>query len=64
MGPVQKERGDLITQNMKKAELPNDFFALVFTDKCSSHTKSQKAKARTGKMKNCLLEEKIRFETI
>ena len=38
MGPLQKEMGDLVTQDMEKAEVLNDFFALVFTGKCSSHT--------------------------
>ena len=38
MGPLSKETGDLITQDMEKAEALNDFFASVFTGKCSSHT--------------------------
>ncbi|GAB0182661.1 hypothetical protein GRJ2_000731400 [Grus japonensis] len=38
VGPLQKEMGDLVTQDMEKAEVLNDFFALVFTSKCSSHT--------------------------
>jgi len=38
VGPLQKELGDLVTQDMEKAEVLNDFFASVFTSKCSSHT--------------------------
>jgi len=29
--------GDLVMQNMEKAEVPNSFLASVFTGKCSSH---------------------------
>lgn len=35
--PLHKEMEDLITQEMKKTELPNDFSASVFNDKCPSH---------------------------
>ncbi|GAB0180871.1 hypothetical protein GRJ2_000552400 [Grus japonensis] len=45
VGPLQKETGDLVTQDIEKAEVLNDFFASVFTDKCSSHT----AQASEGK---------------
>ncbi|KAK4814166.1 hypothetical protein QYF61_009984 [Mycteria americana] len=38
VGPLWKEAGDLVTQDMEKAEVLNDFFASVFTGKCSSHT--------------------------
>ncbi|PKU33940.1 rna-directed dna polymerase from mobile element jockey-like [Limosa lapponica baueri] len=38
VGPLQKERGDLVTQDMEKAEVLNDFFASVFTGKGSNHT--------------------------
>ncbi|GAB0178545.1 mitochondrial enolase superfamily member 1 [Grus japonensis] len=38
VGPLQKETGDLVTQDMEKTEVLNDFFASVFTSKCSSHT--------------------------
>ncbi|KFW64479.1 hypothetical protein AS28_12305, partial [Pygoscelis adeliae] len=30
-GPLQKEMGDLVTRDMEKAEVPNYFFASVFT---------------------------------
>ena len=33
-----KETGDLVTQDMEKAEVLQNIFALVFTGKCSSHT--------------------------
>ena len=38
LGPLQKETGDLVTWDMERAEVLNDFFASVFTSKCSSHT--------------------------
>ncbi|GAB0207101.1 mitochondrial enolase superfamily member 1 [Grus japonensis] len=38
VGPLQNETGDLVTQDMEKAEVLNDFFASVFTSKSSSHT--------------------------
>jgi len=38
VGPLWKEMGDLVTWDMEKTEVLNDFFASVFTDKCSSHT--------------------------
>ncbi|GAB0208206.1 mitochondrial enolase superfamily member 1 [Grus japonensis] len=38
VGPLQNEMGDLVTQDMEKAEVLNDFFASVFTGKCLSHT--------------------------
>ncbi|KAK4807026.1 hypothetical protein QYF61_000355 [Mycteria americana] len=38
VGPLQKEMGDLVTQDMEKAEVLNDFFASFFTGKFSSHT--------------------------
>ncbi|KAK4807184.1 hypothetical protein QYF61_024304 [Mycteria americana] len=38
VGPLRKETGDLVTWDMEKAEVLNDFFASVFTGKCSSHT--------------------------
>ena len=47
MGPLWKETGDLVTQDMEKAEVLNDFFASVFTDKCSSCT-TQVAEGRQG----------------
>ncbi|GAB0178261.1 cAMP-dependent protein kinase inhibitor alpha [Grus japonensis] len=38
MGPLQNETGDLVTQDMEKAEVLSDFFASVFTGKSLSHT--------------------------
>ncbi|GAB0208941.1 hypothetical protein GRJ2_003359800 [Grus japonensis] len=38
VGPLWNEKRDLVTQDMEKAEVLNDFFALVFTGKGSSHT--------------------------
>ena len=37
MGPLPKKTGDLVTWDMEKAEVLNDFFASVFI-KYSSHT--------------------------
>jgi len=38
VGLLWKEMGDLVTQDMEKAEVFDDFFASVFAGKCSSHT--------------------------
>ncbi|GAB0181800.1 mitochondrial enolase superfamily member 1 [Grus japonensis] len=38
VGPLRNETGDLVTQDMEKAEVLNDFFASAFTGKCLSHT--------------------------
>jgi len=38
VGPLWKEIGDLITQDMEKPEVFKEFFPSVFTGKCSSHT--------------------------
>ncbi|GAB0189136.1 mitochondrial enolase superfamily member 1 [Grus japonensis] len=38
VGPFQNEMGDLVTQDMEKAKVLNDFFASVFTGKSLSHT--------------------------
>ncbi|GAB0176260.1 mitochondrial enolase superfamily member 1 [Grus japonensis] len=38
VGPLQNETDDLVTQDMEKAEVLNDFFASVFTGKSLSHT--------------------------
>ncbi|GAB0193475.1 mitochondrial enolase superfamily member 1 [Grus japonensis] len=38
VGPLWNEAGELVTQDMEKAEVLNDFFASVFTGKSLSHT--------------------------
>ncbi|GAB0184760.1 hypothetical protein GRJ2_000941300 [Grus japonensis] len=38
VGPFRNEMGDLVTQDMEKAEVLNDFFASVFTGKSLSNT--------------------------
>jgi len=38
VGTLRKEAGDLVTQDMEKAEVLNSFFASVFNSRCSSHT--------------------------
>ncbi|GAB0181491.1 hypothetical protein GRJ2_000614400 [Grus japonensis] len=38
VGPLWNEMGDLVTQDMEKAEVLKEFFPSVFTSKCSSHT--------------------------
>jgi len=53
VGPLQKEAGDLVIQDVKKAEVINDFFASVFNSKCSSHT----AQAAEGKGRDWENEE-------
>ncbi|GAB0178237.1 mitochondrial enolase superfamily member 1 [Grus japonensis] len=45
VGFLCKETGDLVTWVMEKDEMLNNFFASVFTSKCSSHT----AQATEGK---------------
>ena len=37
VGPLWKKTGDLVTQDMEKAEVLNDFFASVFAGKSFSH---------------------------
>ncbi|PKU34102.1 rna-directed dna polymerase from mobile element jockey-like [Limosa lapponica baueri] len=53
VGPLQKEKGDLVTQDMEKAELLNDFFTSVFTGKGPNHT-AQVTEGKTSfmRMKN------------
>jgi len=38
VGPLWKEVEQLVTWDMENAEVLIDFFASVFTGKCSSHT--------------------------
>ncbi|GAB0190611.1 mitochondrial enolase superfamily member 1 [Grus japonensis] len=38
VGLPRNEISDLVTQDMEKAEVLNDYFATVFTGKCLSHT--------------------------
>jgi len=38
VGPLWKEAGDLVTQDVEKVEVLNNFFTSVFNSKCSSHT--------------------------
>ncbi|GAB0204829.1 mitochondrial enolase superfamily member 1 [Grus japonensis] len=38
VGLLQNDTGDLVTWDMEKAEVLNDFFASVFTGKCLNHT--------------------------
>ncbi|KFP96141.1 hypothetical protein N329_05204, partial [Haliaeetus albicilla] len=38
VGALRKATGDLVTWDMEKADVLNDFFSSVFTGKCSSHT--------------------------
>ena len=37
MGPLQKETGDLVTRDVEKVEVLNNFFASVFAGKSSGH---------------------------
>jgi len=37
-GSLRKEIGDLVTRDVEKAEVLNNFFASVFNSRCSSHT--------------------------
>ncbi|GAB0209645.1 mitochondrial enolase superfamily member 1 [Grus japonensis] len=51
VGILQNYMGDLVTQDMEKAEVLNDFFASVFTSKRSSHT-AQVTEGKGGDWEN------------
>ncbi|XP_076217536.1 uncharacterized protein LOC143172166 [Aptenodytes patagonicus] len=51
VGPLRNETGDLVTRDTEKAEVLNDFFASVFTGKCSSLT-AQAAEGKGGDWEN------------
>ncbi|MCQ4021238.1 hypothetical protein FK520_26920, partial [Klebsiella pneumoniae] len=53
VGPLQKGTGVLVTQDMEKAEVLNDFFASVFTDKSSCPT----TQAVEGASRDCENDE-------
>jgi len=53
VSPLWKEMGDLVTQDMDKAEVLNDVFASVFNGKCCSHT----AQVAEGKSRDWENEE-------
>ncbi|KAJ7427303.1 hypothetical protein WISP_08354 [Willisornis vidua] len=57
-GLLWKEMGDLVTQDMEKAEVLNDVFVLLFTGKCFRHTTPVK-QHKGGHWE----DEKVRSET-
>jgi len=54
VSPLWKEAGHLVTRDVEKAEVLNDFFASVFNSKCSSHT----AQVAEGKGRDWEKEER------
>ncbi|GAB0187098.1 mitochondrial enolase superfamily member 1 [Grus japonensis] len=58
VGPLQKEKRGLVTQDTGKAEVLNEFFASVFISKCSSHT----AQVTEGKGRDWENEEPLTVE--
>jgi len=51
VAPVQKETENLVTQDVEKAEVLNEFLPQFFTGKCSSHT-AQVTKGKGRDWKN------------
>jgi len=51
VAPFRKEMGYLVTWDMEKAEVVNDFIASVVTSKCSRHT-AQVADSKGGDWEN------------
>uniref|UniRef100_A0A672UTJ2 Reverse transcriptase domain-containing protein n=1 Tax=Strigops habroptila TaxID=2489341 RepID=A0A672UTJ2_STRHB len=53
VGPLRKLSGELATMDLEKAEVLNDFFASIFTSKCSDHT----TKVLESKCRDCENED-------
>ena len=53
MGTLWKLTGELATLDLEKAEVLNDFFASVFTGKCSDHT----TQVLEGRCRDCENED-------
>ena len=51
VGPLREETGDLVTQDVEKAEVLNDFFASVFNSKYSSYS-AQDTEDKGGEWEN------------
>lgn len=53
MGPLQKESGDLVAQDMEKVEALSFLPQSSLSGALATLPKSQKTKAGTGSMKKC-----------